>query len=492
MSLKKVNLRGIGPRLVVWSTLLLAVSLLIVSATVYYLLSSSMRKSDQDSVRHLAQNLKKDFEVKGILPASHYTSDTFVVLLDSNNKITYNSLDHHQIDELDDKEDLVQINEHLTQKKSSSGWETILLVSGNSLELKLREFVLKKEMWGLLPLIDNDIVEVYSLPLAKGGWLKVGRSSEEREERLGEIRYISLMVIIPFIFMGLLLSIILARSILSPLKELVTTIQKIKAGDSTIRVRLQRNGDEVDKLAAEFNELIDLNTKLVANLKNTIDNVAHDLRTPLTRFRASAEYALGESTNVDVLKEALHDGIENSDRILSLLNAIMDATESETGLMKLRIEDLEVAELINGLVDLYHYSAEDKHIKFLTNLTPGLFIKGDRTRLSQALGNIIDNALKFSPVGSSVEITITASEGHCLIAFADQGPGIGEQELERIWERLFRGDKSRSTPGLGIGLSVVKAIVSAHQGRVWVESDKGAGATFFVSLPLRNAAVRGV
>ncbi|MCM2348719.1 MAG: HAMP domain-containing histidine kinase [Bacteriovoracaceae bacterium] len=147
-------------------------------------------------------------------------------------------------------------------------------------------------------------------------------------------------------------------------------------------------------------------------------------------------------------------------------------------------------ELLRGLMDLYQYSAEDKEITFEVTAAPELKNYADRVRITQALGNLIDNALKFSPKGSTVRLEAFESEGSCIIKIQDQGMGIEAEDLERIWDRLYRGDKSRSTTGLGIGLSVVKAIVKAHQGSIVVESTPKKGSVFIISLPRCNTSER--
>lgn len=496
MSLKK-NRKGIGARLMFWTTLLLSVSLIFVSGTVYYLLSNSLRKSDQELIMKLAKSYAHTYQQSGPERLQQDISpEVMVSILNKEGKEIFLQMPAYIDHDFEDEEELRQLKGDISRFPLKEGWRTILLLSGeedkdffHQWEFHLRKLALERNWTSILPLIDNDMVELYSMPIENNHWIRVGRSSEEREEHLSKIRNISLMVLVPFILFGFILSFILSRGILSPMKNLVGTINRIKAGDNKARAKIRGVGDEVDQLGEEFNLLLDHNERLITNLKSSIDNVAHDLRTPLTRFRISAEEALSKDDK-SAYQEALHEGLESSENILNLLNAIMDVSESETNTMKLKKEVIAVKEFFEELVDIYTYLAEEKNISLELNIMNRPQIEGDRTRLIQAFGNILDNAIKYSPESSVIQITGESDQNFFRVTFQDQGAGISEEDLPRIWDRLYRGDKSRSTSGLGIGLSVVKAIVNAHNGQITVLSSLNKGTTFTVSLPACNVEVR--
>lgn len=493
MSLKKSRTSGITVRLLFWIMLLLSVSLICVSGTVYYLLSNSLRKSDQELIIKLAQTYAHTYKEGG---SEHLKEDispeVMVSILDKGGKTIFLTMPSYIDHDFEDEEEILQIKQDTEKLPLKEGVNTILLLSGeedtdilHQWEFSLRQFALEKNWTSILPLIDNDMVEIYTMPIHDGQWIRVGRSSEEREEHLARIRNISLIVLIPFLVIGFILSFILSRSILAPVNDLVSTIKRIKAGEASARAKVKGSGDEVDILGDEFNLLLDHNEKLVENLKSSIDNVAHDLRTPLTRFRISAEEALNKNSP-EAYKEAVHESLESSENILNLLNAIMDVSESETKTMKLKPESIQVKDFFDELIDVYSYLAEDKHIRIQSQIDSSLCMRGDRFRLNQVFGNLLDNALKFSSPETIVEITAVSSGSSIIVSVKDQGAGIASEDVNKIWDRLFRGDKSRSTPGLGIGLSVVKAIVHAHQGQISVVSSLNQGSTFIVSLPSCN------
>ena len=207
-----------------------------------------------------------------------------------------------------------------------------------------------------------------------------------------------------------------------------------------------------------------------------------DLRTPMTRLRGIAETALRSDDPV-ALREALADCLEESDRVVAMLNTLMDISEAETGTMALRREPTDLNDLIRQTVEMYEDVADERGVRIETATTPELVADIDRNRLRQVLANLLDNAIKYTPSGGRIEMRAGREANAVVVKVKDTGAGIPAEELPRIWERLYRGDKSRSTRGLGLGLSLVKAIVQAHGGEVSVESELGVGSTFVLRLP---------
>jgi signal transduction histidine kinase len=180
--------------------------------------------------------------------------------------------------------------------------------------------------------------------------------------------------------------------------------------------------------------------------------------------------------------ESLATCVEESDRILTLLNALMDISEAETGTMRLRLETFAVLEPIQQTVELYEYVAEEKGISITVDCQQEM-IHADRSRIRQVLANLLDNAIKYTNPSGRVEISARNSKDEVVITVTDTGIGIPAGEIPKIWDRLYRGDESRSQPGLGLGLSLVKAVVEAHHGSVEVQTNQGLGSVFTVRLP---------
>jgi signal transduction histidine kinase len=257
----------------------------------------------------------------------------------------------------------------------------------------------------------------------------------------------------------------------------------IRTGRTDARVPIDSpgSGDAIEELTVLFNAMLDRIEGLVTAMRGALDNVSHDLRTPLTRLRGTAEMALAAPADVERYREALADCVEESDRVLVMLNALMDISEAESGTMQLRREPIALRDVVARAVDLYKEVAEAKGVT-LESSTDDVAVSGDRTRLEQVAANLIDNAVKYTPPGGRVDVLARRERGDAVLRVSDTGSGISTAELPRIWDRLFRGDSSRAERGLGLGLSLVKAIVEAHGGAVDATSEVGKGSTFTVRL----------
>ena len=332
---------------------------------------------------------------------------------------------------------------------------------------------------------EDDAYETTSLTLSDGSILQLGQTISEREDLLKKIRNVYLFAIIPVILIAYLGGLFVADRALNPIRQLINTLDSIVSRAKIDQRVPVRNEDRLnDELISLFNTMLDKIETLMNGMRSVLDNVAHDLRTPMTRLRGTAEMALEAGRDGDTLREALSDCIEESERILIMLNTLMDVSEAETGAMKLNLEEMNVAPVIGDVVDLYGYVAEEKGVSVHAGFPEELYLTADRSRIRQVLANLLDNAIKYTPSGGRIDIEASRGEKEVEITVKDTGIGISDDELDNIWDRLYRGDKSRSERGLGLGLSLVRAVVGAHRGHVEVLSKPGAGSVFSVYLPL--------
>jgi signal transduction histidine kinase len=349
-------------------------------------------------------------------------------------------------------------------------------------------------------------LETGSLRLADGTLVQVGKSTEAREDLLARFRAVLGIVTLSIVAIALTGGFLVTRSAVVPIRRLTQTVRRIiRTGRTDARVPLAPGSpggpggdDAIDELTTLFNAMLDKIEGLVTAMRGSLDNVSHDLRTPLTHLRGAAEMALAGPPDLDRYREALADCVEEADRVLVMLNTLMDISEAESGAMQLQREPVRLIEIVARAVELYRDVAEAKGVALEVRLPPpppsgyggpgtssdeDVIVMGDRTRLEQVAANLIDNAVKYTPSGGRVEVTVGREDGQAVLSVRDTGVGIPPDERPRIWERLFRGDSSRTERGLGLGLSLVRAIIEAHGGTVEVRSAPGQGSTFTVRLP---------
>lgn len=326
---------------------------------------------------------------------------------------------------------------------------------------------------------------IASLRLRDGSLLQVARSTDSRAVLLQPLRRTFAIAGAGILLAAILAGVIVARRSTAPLRAVTATARRIVAtGDLAERVPQPPGRDEVAELTENFNSLLDKNAGLIRALRETHDNLAHDLRTPLARLRGAAELALQRTDDPAAVREALADCVEESERVLHLLETLLDVSAAESGALALQRTQVDLNHLAREAADLYSETADERRIGVRLEGTAAVPVTGDPVRLGQAVANLLDNALKYTPPGGRVVIeTRTAGDDVAELVISDTGPGVPAVDREKIWRRLYRGDSSRSQRGLGLGLSVVKAVVEAHGGTVGVDEAPGGGARFSVRLP---------
>lgn len=321
--------------------------------------------------------------------------------------------------------------------------------------------------------------------LIDGGLLQVGRSTDSRAVLLAPVRRAFAGIGTVALALSLAAGTLLAWRATRPLRAVSETARRIvETGDLAARVPGAGRRGELAVLVQQLNTLLEKNATHVRVLRETLDNLAHDLRTPLTRLRGTAELALQDSGDPAQARDALLECINESDRVRHLLETLLDVSAAEAGALALNRDVIDVRSLVERAEDLYREVAEERGITVSLALPPEPVLADvDAVRLGQVVSNLLDNALKYTPAGGRVTLALRREAREIALTVSDTGPGIPVEEREAVFRRLYRRDASRSQRGLGLGLSLVKAMVEAHAGTVRLEDAPGGGARFEVRLP---------
>ena len=320
--------------------------------------------------------------------------------------------------------------------------------------------------------------------LKDGNILQVAQRLGDEDKILDDYREVSATVIAIVLGLATLVGWLTARSAMTGVGRVALAATRMGQGNLSQRVSLSGRGDEVDHLAESFNGMAERIEALITELKEVTSNIAHDLRSPITRMRGLAEAALAETGKPGVCGELAADVIEESDRLISLINTMLEIAETESGAAQVSRSPVDLGEIARNAFELFQPLAEDKNVHFELAVSPGdTTIPGDTARLQRVIANLLDNAIKYTPADGSVRLAVNGNPVEVILAVTDTGIGIAEKDLERIFDRFYRGDPSRSTSGFGLGLSLTRALVKAHGGMIEVRSSPGKGSTFTVRLP---------
>jgi signal transduction histidine kinase len=348
------------------------------------------------------------------------------------------------------------------------------------------------------------LVRVTELP---GGFrLLIGRDLDERRRLFGIVAKAAQFSLLIVIVLGLGGGIFVARRVLRRIDAMTGTTQRIMAGDLSGRLPVGRSGDELDRLAENLNAMLERIEALMMGLKEVSDNIAHDLKTPLTRLRNRAEEALAKSGSEAEYRNALERTIEESDSLIRTFNALLMIARAESGQARGNMDDFDAADVANGIHELYEPLAEDDGMTLHVKTEPAP-LHGNRELISQALANLVENAIKYGkplavvqPLGadavaaaSNKDILIEARRAgdQVLLSVTDHGPGIPQADRKHAVERFVRLEASRTQPGSGLGLSLASAVATLHGGDLRL-GDAHPGLTATLAIPALSGAGDGL
>lgn len=343
----------------------------------------------------------------------------------------------------------------------------------------------RSRKWYILPFRDGDLqmavlYRCYSLP--SGFKLLVGYEMREEIRLLGLLRSGMCSALLEMVLLCLVGALVIRFIVKRAISDLSAVVDAIGEGDLTKRVRLRSNGYELDRIAKAVNEILDRMIALMDGVRNVSNSIAHDLRTPITRVRVRLEDAMLYAADSNALREAIDLATSDLDSLTNLFQALLRISEVESGIRRSAFRDFDLLPTLLDLVEMYDAVAEEQDVTLINALGGGMRLVGDDQMIRQAVANLLGNAIKFSPPGSHVRLCAHAEDQFLHIVVLDEGPGIPESERDRATERFYRAEAARSTPGSGLGLALVSAVCSLHNGSLRL-GDNYPGLEARITLP---------
>jgi len=328
---------------------------------------------------------------------------------------------------------------------------------------------------------ENQKVKLAAHPLPSGEILVIGRNIDEIAKIAEIVGRAVALGLLPAFGVAVAVGMVLSLRALGRLSDVNRRIQRIVAGDLRERLPTRGSNDPFDQLAVSVNRMLGEIEALIHEIAGVGDDIAHDLRTPLTRVRVRLERGREHAATLEELRAAVDQAIAGLDQSLAIITALLRIAEIEHSRRLEGFSEVRLAALVREVGDLYDPIAEDKRVALRVEAADEAIVRGDRDLLFEAVANLVDNAVKFTPEGGRVDLALLRRDGETVIRVRDTGPGIPEIEREAVTKRFYRSDKSRRTEGLGLGLSLVAAIVKLHGFRFTIAA--GLGCTAEIACP---------
>ena len=324
--------------------------------------------------------------------------------------------------------------------------------------------------------------------LYDGTTVRIGYTLRQTRENLEEFALLFWVVTAIILLPGMICGWLIARGFVSGIRRVSDAAARIAEGDFSQRVEQKNDGAEIDDLVSVFNAMTANTEHLLTELRDVTDNVAHDLRTPLTRIRTIAEITISGPQDLASYRDAIIDIAEDSSGMIAMINSMLEITRIENNFEALKTSTFSLSAQLRQAYEIFSMQAEEKNLEFTLSLPDhDVMIDADKLKLQRVISNLLDNAVKFTPENGRAALSLTEEPDALVMRVADSGVGISDADKKHIFERFFRADESRTKPGNGLGLSMVHAIVLAHGASITVSDTEGGGTTFTIrfrrSLP---------
>jgi heavy metal sensor kinase len=331
-------------------------------------------------------------------------------------------------------------------------------------------------------------VRILYAVIGPGMMLQLGRSMDNYTRIIEAFRKIFVATMTVLFILAVIVGWFMAKRALTGVETVTQTARRISDGSLDERVPVKKQAEEIDQLATTFNQMLDRIQKLVTEIKEMTDNIAHDLKSPITRIRGLAEVSLTTGSSLNEFESMAASTVEECDRLLDMINTMLIISKTEAGVSQIEPKKINIAGVVRDACQLFQLPAEDKGLILVCDTPENFTINGDVRMIQRMIANLIDNAIKYTPSGGKIEVAVSSDYDRSVqISIKDTGIGISAEDLPHIFTRFYRCDPSRSLAGTGLGLSFVQAIARAHGGDITVISGPDKGSTFTVILPEKSS-----
>lgn len=463
--------RSLAFRLTLWYAVIFSISLCVAFLIFYFFLSSVFENQTDDELLSRSWELESLFNINGIEAVKR------VAVLDAQAS--------------GEKKIFVRLlypNGTAFSSSNMSYWKDIA-VSLNAIR-QLNQGADAVFETVLIPQRKFSVRVLYSV-MSRGIILQIGQSLEQQARFFDAFRGIFIITMFFLVLLSAFIGWFMAKRATAGVEAVTKTARRISEGTMDQRVPVNKRGDEIAQLAVTFNGMLDRIQALVENIKEISDNIAHDLKSPVTRIRGLAEVTLTTGKTLPEFESMAAGTIEECDRLLDMVNTMLVISKTESGVETAIQEPIDFTSLVHDACDIFGPMAEDKGITLSCHADEQCHLNGDVKMIQRMTANLIDNAIKYTPPGGRVTLSLGKTpENNLRMDVKDTGIGISSEDMPHIFERFYRADPSRSESGAGLGLSLARAVARAHGGDITVESALGTGSRCSVVLPARNVSLQ--
>jgi two-component system, OmpR family, sensor kinase len=487
-------LKSIRFKIVIWYTIILVLVLSFFSVLVYAKLSRTLYDDLNNMLQLKAEGVAESIDTyweieKNEGVATGAAKEVFSKI----NNLNFNRIAERWVKEQSSDPDLLGILVSIFGPKgekiaSSKELSSITYVHKKNLEEALlgQNLFENREFYNTAS-SDTELMRVFSMPVKEDKALvyivQVAMPMDSFQDALNKLR-LTLFIFLPLVvLLSSIAGFFLAALIIRPLKNIIGSVRRITAENLKLRIQVPETKDEIRELVDTFNAMLEKLDESFSSQKQLIQDISHELRTPLTIMRGEIEVALKKARPSEEYIAVLKSNLEEISHLGLLIENLLVLSRFDSREVSMDIKPVSIGMLLNNIVSDVQILAKRKGVAITQRGLNNILVNGDELQLRRAFLNIIDNAIKYTPEGGKIIISLNKIDGRTRIKVTDSGIGISPENLPLIFDRFFRVDKSRSSEGYGLGLSITKSIIEAHKGSLSIESDPGQGATIIIDLP---------